>query len=82
MFLPRRSVEQRQFCRVSPGQNGDLKMDRRDQELLDKQMRRLTPPRNDGVIAVLLAVMFLVGMTLGGVLSEHKTEPIQIASMD
>jgi hypothetical protein len=57
-------------------------MDRRDQELLDKQMRRLTPPRNDGVIAVLLAVMFLVGMTLGGVLSEHKTEPIQIASMD
>jgi hypothetical protein len=57
-------------------------MDRRDQELLDKQMRRLTPPRNDGVIAVLLAAMFLVGMTLGGVLSAHKTEPIQIASID
>jgi hypothetical protein len=33
-------------------------MDRRDQELLDKQMRRLTPPRNDGVIVVMLAVMF------------------------
>ena len=57
-------------------------MDRRDQELLDKQMQRLSPPRNDGVIAVLLAAMFLVGMTLGGVLSEPKTEPIQIASMD
>jgi hypothetical protein len=57
-------------------------MDRRDQELLDKQMRRLTPPRNEGVIAVLLAAMFLVGMTLGGALSEHKTVPIQIASMD
>jgi hypothetical protein len=57
-------------------------MDRRDQELLDKQMRRLTPPRNDSVIAVLLAAMFLIGMTLGGVLSEPKTEPIQIASMD
>ena len=56
-------------------------MDRRDQELLDKQMRRLTPQRNDGVIAVLLAAMFLVGMTLGGAL-EHKTEPIQIASID
>jgi hypothetical protein len=56
-------------------------MDRRDQELLDKQMRRLTPPRNEGVIALLLAAMFLVG-TLGGALSEHKTEPIQIASMD
>jgi hypothetical protein len=75
-------VEQRQFCRVSHGQNGDIKMDRRDQELLDKQMRRLTPPRNDGVIAMVLAAMFLVGMTLGSVLSEHKTEPIQIASMD
>jgi len=59
-----------------------LKMDRRDQELLDKQMRRLSPPRNDGAIAVLLAAMFLVGMTLGGVLSEHKSEPIEIASMD
>jgi hypothetical protein len=57
-------------------------MDRRDQELLDKQMRRLSPPRNDGAIAVLLAAMFLVGMTLGGVLSEPKIEPIQIASID
>ena len=57
-------------------------MDRRDQELLDTQMRRLSPPRNDGVIFGLLVAMFLVGMTLGGVLSEHKTEPIQIASMD
>jgi hypothetical protein len=34
------------------------------------------------IIAVMLAAMFLVGMTLGGVLSEPKTEPIQIASMD
>jgi hypothetical protein len=57
-------------------------MDRRDQELLDKQMRRLTPPRNEGVIAMMLAAMFLVGMTLGGFLSAHQSEPIQIASMD
>jgi hypothetical protein len=57
-------------------------MDRRDQELLDKQMRRLTPPRNGGVIAVMLAAMFLVGMALGSVLSAHQSEPIQIASMD
>ena len=57
-------------------------MDRRDQELLDKQMRRLSPPRNEGAIAVMLAAMFLVGLALGSVLSEHKTEPIQIASMD
>jgi len=62
--------------------NGDVKMDRRDQELLDKQMRRLTPPRHEGVIALMLAVMFLVGMTLGSVLSAHKSEPTQIASIE
>ena len=50
-------------------------MDRHDQELL-------CAPRNDGAIAVLPAVMFLVGMTLGGVLSEHETEPAQIASIE
>ena len=33
-------------------------MDRRDQELLDKQMGRLTPPRNEGAIAVMLADVF------------------------
>jgi hypothetical protein len=48
----------------------------------DKQFRGLSAPRNDGAIAVLLAVMFLVGMTLGGVLSEHQTEPAQIASIE
>jgi hypothetical protein len=82
MFVPRPSVKQRQLCRVSYEHKWGRKMDRRDQELLDKQMRRLRPPRNDGVIAVLLATVFLVGMTLGSVLSEPKTEPIQIASMD
>src|SRR5438552_595694 len=83
LFVPRRSAEQREFCRVSHGQElGTSKMDRRDQELLDKQMRNLVPPRNDGVIALMLAGMFLVGMTLGGVLSAHQSEPIQIASMD
>ena len=57
-------------------------MDRRDQELLDKQMRRLSPPRNNGVFVVLIAVMFLVGMTIGSVLSEPKPESIQIASIE
>ena len=74
----------RLFCRVSDEQkSGTSNMDRRDQELLDKQMRRLTPPRNEGVIAVMLAAMFfLVGMTLGSALSPYKSEPIQIASME
>jgi hypothetical protein len=61
---------------------GISEMDRRDQELLDKQMRRLSPARNDGAIAVMLAAMFLVGMTLGSVLSPHQSAPTQIASIE
>ena len=57
-------------------------MDRRDQELLDKQMRRLTPPRNESVVALMLAAMFLVGVTLGSVLSPQIGAPTQIASIE
>ena len=56
-------------------------MDRRDQELLDKQMRMLTPPRNDGAIAVMVAAMFLIGMTVGSLLSAHQSEPTQTVTM-
>jgi hypothetical protein len=59
---------------------GDVKMDRHDRELLDKQMRRLSAPRNDGVIVVMLAAMFLVGVVIGGVVFPHQSEPTQIAS--
>jgi hypothetical protein len=83
MLVPPWSVKHRAVLpRLYRHKIGTSKMDRYDQELLDKQMQRLSPPRNDGAIAVLLAAMFLVGMTLGGVLSEHKSEPIQIASME
>jgi hypothetical protein len=61
---------------------GTSKMNQRDQELLDKQMRRLTPPRHEGVIALMLAAMFLVGVTLGSVLAPHTSAPTQIASLD
>jgi hypothetical protein len=60
--------------------DGEFKMGPHDRELLDKQMRRLSPPRNDGAIAVMLAGMFLVGIAVGGVLSAHESEPTQIAS--
>jgi hypothetical protein len=57
-------------------------MDRYDRELLDKQMGRLSAPRNDGVIVVMLAVMFVVGMTVGGIVFPHQSEPTQIASIE
>jgi hypothetical protein len=57
-------------------------MDRPDQELLDKQMRRLSAPRKAGVIAAMLAVMFVVGVAIGGVVFPHQTEPTQIGSIE
>ena len=61
---------------------GTAKMDRRDRELLNKQMRVLSAPRNDGVIAVMLAAMFLAGIALGSVVFPHQSGPTQIASME
>lgn len=54
-------------------------MDQRDQVLLDKQMRRLIPERHDGVLAMVVAAMFLVGLTSGIELA-HKSGSEQIAS--
>jgi hypothetical protein len=43
-------------------------MNRRDQELLSRQMRRLQPPsRRDGLIIAALVVAFFAGMTAGGI---------------
>ena len=83
MFVPLAVCETaRSFSAFPMNENGDVKMNRRDQELLDKQMARLTPPRNEGAIALMLAAMFLVGVTLGSVLSPQKSAPTQIASLD
>jgi hypothetical protein len=43
-------------------------MDRVDQELLDRQIGKLTPPTNDGAIAAWLFATFLAG---AAVLSAH-----------
>ena len=55
-------------------------MDQRDQELLDRQLRRITPvPRNDGILAVTGLVVFLAGVALGGVLVKQDAETSRIA---
>ena len=70
------------FVAFCINKNWGRKMDRRDKELLDKQMQRLSAPRNDGVIGVMLAAMFLVGVAIGGVVFPHQSEPTQIASIE
>ncbi len=40
-------------------------MDRRDQELLDKQLRTISPPRNDGLLGLAGVAMFVAGLVLG-----------------
>ncbi len=53
-------------------------MDQRDWELLDKQMRQSTPPRNDGIVVLTIAAVFLAGLAIGGILfgQESGSEPV------
>src|SRR5215472_1449250 len=58
-------------------------MNRRDQELLDRQMRRFQPsPRKDGLIVVVLVVAFLAGMTAASIFSFGSHSPVQPPSQD
>lgn len=54
-------------------------MDQRDWELLDQQMRVYTTPRSNGVTGLTVALVFLVGLVLGGILFNHKSAPVQLA---
>jgi hypothetical protein len=56
-------------------------MDRRDQELLDKQLRHVQiAPRNDGVLMLALLAVFFTGMALGGFFYAYAGAPTQIAA--
>ena len=59
-------------------------MDRRDQELLNKQLKRFQPaPRRDGLMMLAVIGVFLAGMTVGGSLFAHRRPPaIQTDSSD
>jgi hypothetical protein len=48
-------------------------MDRRDDELLAKQMRAISPPRND--VGLALLAVFLAGLVVGAMLFANRTEP-------
>jgi hypothetical protein len=49
-------------------------MDRRDEELLDKQLRSIDPPRNDAVVGLIGIAVFIVGLTLGAYLTAPAGE--------
>jgi hypothetical protein len=56
-------------------------MDRRDQELLDKQLRHVQiAPRSDGIMILALLAVFFTGMALGGFFYAFSGAPMQIAA--
>ncbi len=56
-------------------------MDRRDQELLDKQLSHMPiAPRNDGVMILALLAVFFSGMAIGGFFYAYAGAPMQIAA--
>ena len=55
-------------------------MDEHDQELLDKQLRRVMPAaRRDGVMILAILAIFFAGTALGGFLFGDKSEPTRMA---
>ncbi len=55
------------------------KLDKRDQELLDKQLWGVSsaPPRNIGLTTGFAIAVFLGGMALGSVLFAQQGKPVQ-----
>ena len=59
-------------------------MNRRDQELLDKQLWGVSPTvsRNGGIIGVMFIAGLLVSIALGDIRSGHESKRIQLVSYD
>ncbi len=56
-------------------------MNRRDRELLDKQLHAIyVAPRNEGVLMLAVLAVFFAGITLGGFLYAYTSEPVQFAA--
>ena len=57
------------------------KMNQRDQELLDKQLWGVSrSPRNGGILCLAFVMVFLVGLSIGGILFAPKSD--QMTSQD
>jgi len=52
-------------------------MDRRDDELLARQLRGVAPPRNDGLVGLTVVTVFFAGLSLGAyVFAPHQDAPV------
>jgi hypothetical protein len=62
---------------------GDFTMNRRDQELLQKQLHGLTvASRSDGVLMLAVVGVFVAGIALGSLVYPKTVEPMRIAAND
>jgi hypothetical protein len=60
----------------------EVDMTRRDQELLDRQLRGLCiPERRDGTMILAIVVIFLAGIFLGNLRSEAR-EPVHFNTIE
>jgi hypothetical protein len=60
-------------------------MNRRDQELLEKQLHSTyIAPRNDGVLILAVLAVFFAGVALGGFLFAYTAQPgpLRVAAND
>jgi hypothetical protein len=59
-------------------------MNRRDQELLDKQLWGFSPrpPRSGGALSLAFLAVFLGGLSVGGFLSAPKNDQAQMMAHD
>jgi len=49
-------------------------MNRRDRELLDKQLRGHTPLQKHGMVIFTVVAVFFAGVTVGGTLFSHQSD--------
>jgi hypothetical protein len=54
-------------------------MNRRERELLDRQMRAITPPRTNGLLVLTALALFAAGIIVGGFLAEYRAGPTRMA---
>ena len=56
-------------------------MTRHDQELLEKQLRRIDPAPPSGILMLVMAIVFFIGMAAGGFLFAYPDQsPLRLAA--